>query len=149
MSTAPVVDEQAHRDVIAPLLGAQLGMDPVGRDPEGRPAQRVYDYGKVPGANGNQGTLPAIYVLITVERRYVAPMRAGRAGRSAWRVTCRYVGRTVDEARWAANRVTLALDEVELQIGGRRSTPITHESTTTVEPDEGRFSGLSTWTYVL
>ncbi|HKY58305.1 MAG TPA: hypothetical protein VJL80_09730 [Aeromicrobium sp.] len=142
-STAPVTDERIHRDVLEPLLRAALGVEPVTGD------QRLYDYGEVPGADGNDGVLPSVYVLLTVERRYVGPRRAGRAGRSGWRITARYVGRNVDEARWALDKVTDAIDEARLTIGGYVSTPVTHESSTAIEPDDGRFSGLTVWTYAL
>lgn len=143
MTSAPVTDERTHRDVIEPLLRAALGVEPV------TGSQRVYDYGKVPGADGNTGTLPSIYVLLTVDRRFVGPRRAGRAGRSGWRITARCVGRTVDEARWALDKVTDAIDETRLTIGGYVSTPVTHESSTEIAPDDGRHSGLTVWTYAL
>jgi hypothetical protein len=135
--TASPLDERAHRDVIAPLLTATLG------------ANRVYDYGRVPGANNNSGTVPDIFALLGFERRYVEPYHAGRATRSGWRLTVRYVGRTVDEARWAALKVATALNEVRVTIGGIESTPITHESTQAIAPDDGRFSGWSAWIYAL
>lgn len=137
MTSAPVIDERTHRDVIEALLTATVG------------ANRVYDYGTVPGSDGNAGTMPPIFVLLTIERRYVEPRRGGRSGRSGWRVTCRYVGRTVDEARWAELKVTQALDEQRLSVGGFTSTPVTHESTTAIAPDDGRFSGLGVWIYAL
>jgi hypothetical protein len=135
--TASPLDERAHRDVIAPLLTATLG------------ANRVCDYGGVPGADNNPGTVPDLFALPAFERRYVEPYHAGRATRSGWRLTVRYVGRTVDEARWAALKVATALNEVRVTIGGIESTPITHESTQAIAPDDGRFSGWSVWTYAL
>lgn len=142
MTSAPVTDERIHRDVIEPLLRAALGTEAGG-------AQRVYDYGEVPGADGNPGKLPNIFALPTLERRYVAPRRGGLAGRSGWRLAVRYVGRTVDEARWAQNRITLAIDERRLTIGDFTSSPVTHESTTDIAPDDGRYSGLTVWVYAL
>lgn len=142
MTSAPVTDERVHRDVIEPMLRAALGIDAPG-------IQRVYDYGDVPGTDGNQGKLPDIFVLPTLERRYVGPRRDGRAGRSGWRLSVRYVGSTVDEARWALNKVTAAIDEQRFTIGGVISTPVTHESTTDIAPDDGRYSGLTVWVYAL
>lgn len=150
-SSVPGTDERAHRDVIEPLLSAQLGVEP-GTVP---PVGRVYDYGMVPGDENHpveaerEKSPPAIYVLLTIERRYVGPRRAGRAGRSGWRVLARYVGRTVDEARWALDKVTDAIEEQRLDIAGQTSTPVTHETSTAIEPDGGRFSGLTAFTYAL
>ncbi len=144
MTSAPEIDERTHRDTIVPLLAAKIGQ----LDSKGDPV--VYDFGKVPGADDNAGDLPPIYLLLTVERRAAAaPPRAGRAGVSGWRVTIRGVGRTVDEARWALNRATEAVDEQNLSIGGKVSTPVTFESSQTVGPDGGRYSGLIAWTYAL
>lgn len=131
MTSAPVVDERLHRDALETALTATLG------------ANRVYDYGEV------GQPLPSIFVVLGIERRFVEPRRAGRAGRSGWRVTFRYVGRSVDEARWAGLKVAAAIDEQVLTIGGVKSTPVTHESTTAIAPDDGRYSGLVVYTYVL
>ena len=131
----PMLDASAHWDAIKALLTATVGAN-------------VYDFGKVPGADGNKGTLPTTYVLLTVERRYAAPNN-GRSAVTGWRVSCRFVGTTSPNARDVGNWVTAALNEARLTIGGTQSTPITHESTTAVESDDGRFSGLSNWTYAL
>ncbi len=138
MTTAPAIDERKHRDALDALLEPSVG------------AGRIYDYGTVPGADGNAGSLPPIYVLLTIERRYAPVSRnVGLASRSGWRVTTRYVGRTVDEARWAAMKITDALDGARLTVDDYVSTPVQHESTTAIELDEGRFAGLTVWTYAL
>ena len=136
MST-PGPDERQHFAALATALTSKLGAD------------RVYAYGKVPGSDGNAGTLPPIYVLLAVERRFAPESRQGRAGRSGWRVTTRYVGRSVAEAGWAALQVQKALDEVRVTIDGHASTPVTFESQESIDPDNGRFSGLTSWTYAL
>lgn len=143
MTSAPVVDERVHRDVIVPLLATAVGR----LDADGKPV--IYDYGKVPGADGNAGTLPPIYLLLTVERRATGVYRAARAGVSGWRISIRGVGRTVDEARWALHKATVALDEQNLLIGGKTSTPVTFNTSQAVGKDDGRFSGLIAWTYAL
>lgn len=144
MTDALVLDERKHVAAIKTVLEAALGNEP-GTVP---PVGRVYDYGTVPGADGNAGTLPNIFTLLGLERRYVEPDRAGRTSRSGWRLTVRYVGRTVDEARWAAAKVAAAL-ETRLVVDGVTSTPLTHESTQAIALDEGRFSGWAAFTYVL
>lgn len=137
MVTAPALDERKHVTVIAEALTATLG------------ANRVYEYGTVPGESGVTGTLPPIFALPSLERRYAAPDRSGRSGRSGWRLSVRYVGRTASEARWAGMQIAAALDGANLTIDGYTSTPVTFESQAAVAPDEGRYSGTSSWTYVL
>lgn len=115
----------------------------------------LYSYSEVPGDKNNpieaqrNKPLPNLYALLTVERKYLqANRRNAQASRTSWRATLRMVGRTVDEALWLDDKVTLALNEQRLVIGGRTSTPLQHESSTTPEPDEGRCSGLVSYTYV-
>lgn len=137
MTSAPAVDVREHRAVLTQLIEARLG------------AGLVFAYGEVPGLDDNEGETPPIHVLLTVERRYADPRYAGRAGVSGWRATTRCVGTVTDEADWAMFQVTTALDEIRLSIDGHTSTPVTHESTTAPEPDDGMVSGLLVWTYAL
>ncbi|GHJ59134.1 hypothetical protein NOK12_16520 [Nocardioides sp. OK12] len=131
-------DSRPHVVAIKAALEVALGAD------------RVYDYGKVPGADNNPGTLPHIYVLPAVERRTGALRRAGAYAKSSgWRVSVRAVGRTPDECRWALSRISLALDEARLTIGGDLTTPIQYESGQAPEPDDGKFSALEIYTYVV
>lgn len=110
----------------------------------------IYDYGKVPGADGNEGTLPNIYGLLSVERRGGVPVRrAATTGRTGWRASLRVVGRTTDEARWALKQVSDGLNEQRLTIAGGTTTRIQSESEQAPGPDAGRQSALSTWTYAL
>lgn len=136
MTDALVLDERKHVAAIKTLLNAALSPN------------LAYDYGTVPGADGNAGTLPPIFVLLGLERRYVEPTGAGRTTRSGWRLTVRYIGRTTDEARWAAAKVAQAM-ETRLTVDGVVSTPVTHESTQAIAPDDGRFSGWAAYTYAL
>lgn len=132
MTTAPAIDTRPHVEAVKAAVTANLGQ------------WNAYEYGQVPAA------LPHIFALVSVERRYVPPMRAGnRAGRSGWRVSVRTVGRTADECRWALWKATQALDETALTVDGHASSRLQHESTTDAEPDDGRFSALSQWTYAI
>lgn len=125
------LDERLHRTAIVAAVNAFEDDLP------------VYDYGKTPA------TLPPIFALLGIERRYVEPTVAGRSHRSGWRVTIRYVGRTVDEARWAGLKVAEAIDEKRLTVDGATSTPVTHESTQAIALDDGRFAGYAIYTYAL
>lgn len=133
---AATLDATAQWEAVKGLLTTS----PLGAD--------VYDYGEVPGADGAAGDLPAAFVLLTVERRYVPPNN-GRSAVTGWRITTRHTGSTPANARLVGSWVTTALNEVRLTVDGVQSTPITHESTTAVEKDDGMFSGLSSWTYAL
>lgn len=119
--------ERSHASAWRTALDSQLG------------DWSAYDYDDVPE------TLPSIYVLITVERRYGGdPRLCGRKALKGWRMTTRAVGRTVDEARWARERVA-ALEYSRVAISG--ASPLEFEDETTIEADADRFSGLTTWTY--
>lgn len=132
------LDPRVHASAVKAAITATVG------------AGRVFDYGKVPGADGNPGTLPDIYVLTTVEPMGGALLNmAAKASRRGWRVTARGVGRSVAEAGWALAQVSEALDEVALVVGGAATSPAQLESGQDAEPDDGRYSGLSVWTYTL
>lgn len=137
MTSAPAVDIREHRAVLTTLIEARLG------------AGLVFAYGEVPGLDNNEGQTPPIFALLTVERRYADPRFAGRAGVSGWRAITRCVGTATAEVEWAMFQVTTALDELRLSIAGHTSTPVTHESTTAPELDDGMVSGLLVWTYAL
>lgn len=113
----------------------------------------VFDYGHVPGADGNEGDLPDIYALLTVERRANPNLRlSAQASRVGWRLTVRVVGTDVDETRWALRQVSAALNERRLPIvvsddETRPTSPIQFESDQSPEPDDGRYAALSSWTY--
>lgn len=131
----PTFDASAQWDAVKALLTTTAGDD-------------VYDYGEVPGADGNQGKLPTAFVVFSMARRYV-PASGGRTSVTGWRISCRFVGTTVPNARLVGTWITAALNEATVTVGGATSTPITHESTTAVAKDEDRFSGVSTWTYAI
>lgn len=134
-----LLDSRKHAEALKAAIKLEIGK------------WQIYDYGKVPGADGNPGKLPDIYALLTVERRYNPLVRSTKAGSAGWRATVRVVGRTVDEARWASLAVTAALNESRLEIltdaGPRYTSSIQFESEQSPEPDDGRYSALSSWTY--
>ena len=136
--TAPVLDERKHAAALTAALKAAIG------------TEHVYEYGSVPGLDRNGGVEPGIYLLLTVERRFMAAAHSPRRhSKSAWRATVRAVGTTVNESRWAALRVSQALDGVRLTVDGEPSTPVQHESSNAPEFDDNRAHSLSLWTYTL
>lgn len=132
------LDARAHVVAVKAAIKAQSG------------ATNVYDYGTVPGFDGNSDKAPDNYILITVERRFGAPVRlTTQAGLSGWRITARSVGRSVHNTRLSMFQVATALNENRLPIDGRTTTPIQFESEQPPELDSGRFSGLSVYTYAI
>jgi hypothetical protein len=137
--TAPGLDERQHAAALKAAIKARLA-----------PGDEVYEYGDVPGLDGNAGIEPDLYVLLQIERRYLPAAHSPReATRTAWRATIRSVGTTVNECRWVSLKVAQALDSVRLTIGGIESTRIQHETTDAPEPRNGRADSLSRWTYSL
>lgn len=142
MTTAPAVDERGHAAAVAALIQAAFtALNPAW-------TETVFDFGGVPGQNQNSGTVPDLFVALQVERRFVPNVRmVALASRSSWRIAARYVGRSVNNARLAGLVVTNALDGQRLTITGATSTPVLLESATSIQPDDGMFSGTSSWTY--
>lgn len=132
-----VLDSRPHAEAVKAAVDAALG--PV----------NAYDYDEVPGANGNTGTQPNIYVAISLERRYNPNLRStAQAGMTGWRIAARGVGRTVDEVRWALFKVAEALNEQRLTIDGTPTTPIQFENDLEAPRyDDGRFTAAAAYTY--
>jgi hypothetical protein len=99
----------------------------------------AYDYDSVPA------TLPSIYVLITATRRFGGePRNHGKRPMSGWRLTTLAVGRTMDEARWAREKVHTLAETRNATLG---STLLLFESENPIEADDDRYSGVTVWTY--
>lgn len=126
------MNEREHAKAWRTLIGGNLG------------SGGAYDYDDAPAA------LPGVYVLVTVSRRYAEPAYAsGLRGTTPVRLTTLAVGRTVDEARWARQRVAAVVDESQTTVDGLVTTPVQFETETPIEPDDGRYSGLTAWTYTV
>lgn len=131
-----VLDSRLHANAVKAAVTDELG------------PWDAYDYDEVPGTNGNAGTVPAIFVLVSVERRYNPNLRStAKAGMTGWRIAVRAVGPTVDEVRWALLKVATALNEERLTVDGSPTTPIQFESDQAPEFDDGRYSGIALYTY--
>lgn len=132
-----ILDARPHAAAVRAAVTAALA-----------PAWTAYDYGKVPGADGNPGVLPNIFCLVSIERRFNPNLHlSAQATSGGWRVSVRSLGRTADESRWAMARVTQALNEARVTVEGRVSSPIQFESDQNPVLDDTRYSGLSSWTY--
>lgn len=96
-------------------------------------------------------TLPAYYTEVTVSRRFVGDgLRASREpGIRAVRLGTRFVAKNITTAREMQKRTTDALEGVSLTVSGETTTPIEFESADVIAEDDGYWSGLTTWTYVV
>ena len=131
-------DEQEVWDALAALLKAtSLGDD-------------VYDYGDVPGEDGNLGVVPPAFALLSVARRYVTADRSGATSVTGYRATVRFVGTSAVNARTIGGWVRSAFEVTpgrgkRVTVSGQ-SARIKFESANDVEPDNGRYSGLLIYT---
>lgn len=86
------------------------------------------------------------HVQVSVARRFAESKRGGAVSRAPFRLQTRPVGNTVTNARNIHQRVFLALQDVRITADGETSTPVDMESADDIGPDDGKFSGLTTWT---
>lgn len=113
-------------------------------------ALNVYDYSTVPGTNGNSGTVPTTFVIVSVERRFNPTRRlTAQAGSTGWRISARCVASTVTNVGLLLNAVAVALNENRLTIDGDTTTPIQFESDRAAEYDSGKYAAYSIWTYAI
>lgn len=89
----------------------------------------------------------AEHVIVSLARRFSDAERGGVESQSPWRLQTRPVGNTTSNARELWRRCFLALSGTRLAIDGASSTPIRLESADDIGPDDGKFSGLTTWTF--
>lgn len=128
---APSVDENLVHAAVAAVLQPALP-----------PGVSVYAHGKEPSP------LPQKWVLLTIERRYAETTHVGRT-RTAWRAYVRSVADTKHNASDLDTRCSEAIEDLLLTVDGETSTPVAHETSETVRPDDGKFSGLTAWTFTL
>lgn len=88
-------------------------------------------------------------VQVTCTRRYTPNERAGIGADLPYRLTTRPVADTVTNGRSIATLVDTALAGNRVVAGGVTSTPVRLESSDAIGEDDGRYSGLTTWTFVL
>lgn len=91
---------------------------------------------------------PSEYVEVSVTRRFGGTLRNDTSlGTTGWRIAVRYVSQSsVDNARNMARIVNDALEMAVLTASGLQSTPVAFEGAEEIGPDDGWFSGLSTYT---
>jgi hypothetical protein len=136
--SALLLDARPHADAVKAAVTAAMA-----------PLWSAYDYGDVPGFDGNRGDQPNLFALVSVTLIPSSGQRmSAQTGVTRWRVSVRGAGRTVDEARWVLFHAVEALHERALTVDGRLTTPLQAEPGQMPSKDaEGRYSGLSVWTY--
>lgn len=134
MTAVLVGDEQLHAAAVLSRLNDVL--------PD---SVTAYDSDEVPA------TKPSKYVEVTLTRRPGGNLRsAGNTSTAGWRISTRVVDKvSITNARRTANTVRNALEFFGLTVAGKPSTPIQFETAEPVGPDDGWWSGLTTWTYAL
>ena len=110
---------------------------------------KAYEYGDVPGSNGNAGVTPERYVLVDLSRRFVAGrLLSGEARTKGWRLGTRYVAKLTADARTLRQRVTNTLENRIIRTpAGDEVGPFVFESAEAIRPDDGYQSGSDVWTF--
>lgn len=128
---APSVDSTLVHQAIAALLTPVL---PTGC--------KVYAHGKVPMP------LPQKFVLLTIERAFLPASHGSRLrSRTAWRAYVRSAADSSHNAEDIAAKCSVVLEDSRLVVDGDTSTPVAHDSTEAVRPDDGKFSGMTSYTF--
>ena len=112
------------------------------------PAAVAYEYGKVPGANGNAGTEPARYVVVTVSRRYVPERRAsGYVSVPGGRLGVRYIAKAATDVRNMRRLATEVIEDQILTTDAGEVGPFTFESGDPARPDGAYLVADDSWTF--
>ena len=95
-------------------------------------------------------TLPTDYVEVTVSRRFGGEERAnGYIGTEPYRITTRVVAKEIPNARLLRDKVRTALAFNTVTVGSLTTTPVAFETEDPIGDDEGLWSGVTSWTYLV
>jgi hypothetical protein len=112
------------------------------------PRSVAYEYGKVPGSNGNTGTEPDHYVVVDISRRYVPERRAsGEVMLPGGRVGTRYIGKNAADVRAMRAKVTAALEDQIIVTDAGEIGPFTFESADPMRTDAAFQVAEDLWTF--
>lgn len=101
----------------------------------------AYDYDTVPSPR------PDDYIEVGIIRVFGGAQRqSGQKGRTGYRILVRSISRDVFNARLMHDRAMGALEDLFLPVAGKQ-TPIQFETSEPIGPDDGWFSGYSSYTY--
>lgn len=132
--------------MVAPTISANLAHSAIATliTPVLPAGTAVYAHGRVPSP------LPQMFVLLTVERAFAETSHGVRSRtRTSFRAYVRAVADHKHNADDITDRCSAVLEDAALLVDGWTSTPVQHESSEFVRPDDGKFSGLTTWTFTL
>lgn len=108
----------------------------------------AYEYDKVPGAYGNEGTRPLKFATVCIVRRFTAKRRgSGEVSVGSYRVTVRYAAKATNDARNMRELTTATLEDKILGSGATEIGPFIFESSQLIGPDDGYQSGSDTFTF--
>lgn len=136
---------QAVKDALTTKLQA-------GTSPPTPPAPdlraKALDYDEAQFLEEAEGeVLPKIHVLVSLTRRFGGNARiSSHKTVAGWRLTATAVALTVDEARWAAERVA-QLEFSRIVAAGYDLSPLMFETANAPEADKGWYSGATSWTF--
>ena len=92
--------------------------------------------------------LPAYYNEVTVSRRFGGVMRGERPTTTLYRLTVRAVAKTVSNAREMRRRGE-QIEGTTITVDGVESTPVQFETSQPIGPDDGWYSGLTSYTFAV
>lgn len=108
----------------------------------------AYELSKVPGASGNAGTEPAKYAVVSIARRYTDSRRgSGEVSLNGYRLTVRYIAKSIGDARTMRARGTAALEDQIIVADAGEIGPFVFESSDAFRPDEGYQVGDDAFTF--
>ena len=108
----------------------------------------AYEYGKVPGADGNAGPEPFKYVVMDLSRRFVDSFRgSGEASVTGGRLGTRYIAKSLTDAREMRRRVTAALEDKVLTSTAGEVGPFRFETSDPFVPNQGYQVAEDLWTF--
>lgn len=105
---------------------------------------RAYEPSKVPGVR------PKEFVTVTIVRRAGGSARSARHATTGWAVY--FLGASLTSEANARNSLRLAgaaLENKTLTVGSESSTVVRFDNARPVSPDDGWFTGASTYTFAI
>lgn len=135
--SALTLDARKHAAAIKTVVSAALGTK-----------WNAFDYGEVPGYDGNPGPKPDLFALVSVDMVPATGQRmSAQTGMTRWIASVRGVGPTVQEAQWVLFKAMGVLHEARLTIDGRDTTPLQASNGQAPRKDGPAYSGLAVYTY--
>lgn len=108
----------------------------------------AYDYSKVPGAYGNEGSRPKMFAVVDISRKFEDKRRtSGEVSIDGYRIGVRYVAKSTNDARNMRTLTTGVLEDKILSTESGEIGPFAFESSEAIVPDDGYQSGSDVFTF--